>query len=63
MEVGDLVTMPGSIEPITGIILQADGKGVVRGTVRPDRVKVCWIQDGDVQWEQKKWLEVVSASR
>ena len=61
MQVGDLVKMIDTA--FIGIIMQADGKGVVRGTVRPDRVKVCWIQDGDVQWEQKKWLEVVSASR
>jgi hypothetical protein len=62
MEVGDLVTMPGSIEPITGIILQADGKGVVRGTVRPNRVKVFWIEDGEASWEPKKWLEVLNAA-
>jgi hypothetical protein len=62
MQVGDLVKMPGT-EPCTGIILQADGKGVVRGTVRPDRVKVFWIEDGEASWEQKKWLEVISASR
>ena len=53
MKVGDLVKMIDTA--FTGIIMQADGKGVVRGTVRPDRVKVCWIEDGDVQWEQKKW--------
>ena len=47
MKVGDLVHMPGSIEPITGIVLQADGTGVVRGTVRPNRVKVFWIEDGE----------------
>jgi hypothetical protein len=62
VKVGDLVRMPGT-EPHTGIILQADGKGVVRGTVRPDRVKVFWIEDGEAHWEQKKWLEVVSESR
>jgi hypothetical protein len=62
MKVGDLVIMPGSIEPITGIILQADGKGVVRGTVRPDRVKVFWIEDGEASWEPKKWLEVINAA-
>jgi len=62
MKVGDLVTMPGSIEPITGIILQADGKGVVRGTVRPNRVKVFWIEDGEASWEPKKWLEVLNAA-
>jgi hypothetical protein len=63
MKVGDLVTMPGSIEPITGIVLLADGTGVVRGTVRPNRVQVYWIEDGEASWEPKKWLEVISASR
>ena len=63
MKVGDLVKMPGSIEPITGIVLRADGTGVVRGTVRPNRVQVYWIEDGEASWEPKKWLEVISASR
>tara|TARA_R100001129_G_C5089564_1_gene180891 strand:+ start:114 stop:305 length:192 start_codon:yes stop_codon:yes gene_type:complete len=63
MKVGDLVKMPGSIEPITGIVLRADGTGVVRGTVRPDRVQVYWIEDGEESWEPMKWLEVISASR
>jgi|TARA_R110000824_G_scaffold49608_2_gene139264 hypothetical protein len=62
MQAGDLVTMPGSIEPITGIILQADGKGVVRGTVRSNRVKVYWIEDAEASWEPKKWLEVINAA-
>ena len=63
MKVGDLVRMPGSIEPITGIVLRADGTGVVRGTVRPNRVQVYWIEDGEESWEPMKWLEVISASR
>jgi hypothetical protein len=63
MRVGDLVIMPGSIEPITGIVLQTDGTGVVRGTVRPSRVKVFWIEDGEAAWEPKKWLEVISENR
>ena len=62
MQAGDLVTMPGSIEPITGIILQADGKGVVRDTVRSNRVKVYWIEDAEASWEPKKWLEVINAA-
>jgi len=62
MKVGDLVHMPGSIEPITGIILQADGKGVVRGTVRPNRVKVYWMGEAEVSWEPIKWLEVINPS-
>jgi len=61
MKVGDLVKMIDTA--FTGIIMQADGKGVVRGTVRPKRVKVFWIEDGEASWEPKKWLEVVSASR
>jgi len=63
MKPGDLVKMPGSIEPITGIVLRADGKGVVRGTVRPDRVQVYWLEDGEASWEPKKWLEIINASR
>ena len=60
MKVGDLVKMIDTA--FTGIIMQADGKGVVRGTVRPDRVKVFWIEDGEASWEPKKWLEVINAA-
>ena len=60
MQVGDLVRMIDTA--FTGIIMQADGKGVVRGTVRPDRVKVFWIEDGEASWEPKKWLEVINAA-
>jgi hypothetical protein len=63
MKVGDLVKMPGSIEPITGIVLRTDDTGVVRGTVRPNRAQVYWLEDGEASWEPKKWLEVINASR
>ena len=66
-QVGDLVHMPGSIEPITGIVLREDCvKGftristVERPTIR--RVEVYWIEDGEASWEPVKWLEVISSS-
>ena len=55
MKVGDLVKMPGSIEPITGIIIQTNWG-------RPNRVQVYWIEDGEASWEPMRWLEVINPS-
>ncbi len=63
MKVGDLVTMPGSIDSITGIVLNTKKEGRVRGTLRSDRVHVFWIEDGEASWEPIKWLEVISGNR
>jgi len=63
VQVGDLVHMPGSIEPATGIVLRTKPDGINRGTPRLARVQVYWIEDAEASWEPKKWLEVVSASR
>ena len=59
MKGGDLVCMPQSVEPITGIVLQTKPDGIDRGT-RHTRVKVYWIQDAEVSWEPVKWLEVMN---
>ena len=60
MQVGDLVIMPGSFEPITGIILRMKSDGEKHGL---GRVEVYWVEDGEASWEPKKWLEVISANR
>ena len=60
MKVGDLVHMPGSIEPTTGIILREKSDGEKHGL---GRVEVYWIEDAEASWEPKKWLEVISESR
>jgi len=59
MQVGDLVIMPGSFDPITGIILRVDTEDYQH---RYGRVEVYWIEDGEASWEPVKWLEVVSSS-
>jgi len=59
MKVGDLVHMPGSIEPITGIILRAPPD---KGDGPAPRVKVYWMGDAEVSWEPRKWLEVINPS-
>jgi len=56
MQVGDLVTMPGSIEPTTGIILRTSPNG----PLQIGRVQVYWIKDAEASWEPKKWLAVIS---
>ena len=68
MKVGDLVQMPGSIEPTTGIVLREERIRVGLGFVDTDnprvhRVEVYWIEDAEVSWEPVKWLEVLNASR
>ena len=60
MKVGDLVHMPGSIEPITGIVLRKKSDGEKHGL---GRVQVYWIEDAEASWEPKKWLEVISENR
>ena len=52
MKVGDLVHMPGSIEPTTGIVLSATSS----------HAKVYWMADAAVSWEPRKWLEVINPS-
>jgi uncharacterized protein YeeX (DUF496 family) len=59
MQVGDLVIMPGSIEPVTGIILRMKSDGEKHGL---GRVEVYWIEDAEASWEPKKWLEVLNAA-
>ena len=59
MQVGDLVIMPGSIDPITGIVLRLNTEGYQH---RYDRVEVYWIEDSEASWEPVKWLEVISSS-
>ena len=62
MKVGDLVHMPGSIEPATGIILQTipDGDVFKGRRTSHSRIKIYWIEDAEASWEPMKWLEVVS---
>ena len=62
MKVGDLVCMPQTIEPATGIVLQTKSDGIHRGTSHT-RVKVYWIEDVAISWEPVKWLEVLNESR
>jgi len=59
MKVGDLVHMPGSIEPTTGIVLRTKSDGEKHGL---GRVEVYWIEDAEASWEPIKWLEVISSS-
>ena len=51
--------MPGSIDPITGIVLRLNTEGYQH---RYDRVEVYWIEDSEASWEPVKWLEVISSS-
>ena len=59
MKVGDLVHMPGSIEPTTGIILRMKSDGEKSGL---GRVEVYWINEGESSWEPVKWLKVINPS-
>ena len=58
MKVGDLVTMPGSIEPTTGIVLRTKP----RGHLQKDRVQIYWIEDAEASWEPTKWLAIINPS-
>ncbi len=62
MKVGDLIHMPHSVEPITGIILQTipDGDMFKGRLTSHSRIKIYWIEDAEVSWEPMKWLEVLS---
>ena len=72
MKVGDLVTMPGTFQPTTGIVLReetpecatylGDARFIDTDNPRLNRVEVYWIEDAEASWEPKKWLEVVSAA-
>ena len=72
MKVGDLVHMPGSIEPITGIVLrEEDPEDAPRGFTprfhdtdnpRVKLVEVYWIEDAASSWEPIKWLKVINPS-
>ena len=72
MKVGDLVHMPGSIEPTTGIVLrEEDPEDAPRGFTprfhdtdnpRVSRVEVYWINDAESSWEPIKWLKVINPS-
>ncbi len=62
MKVGDLVTMPGSFEPTTGIILRTTGNGHPPNHRLAQRVQVYWMADAAVSWEPRKWLEVINPS-
>lgn len=65
MEVGDLVTMPGSCyrdkgdNLAMGIVLRTNPDGINRGTSH-QRVKVLWLPDNAVCWEPMSWLEVIN---
>ena len=64
MKVGDLVRMPQSVEPITGIVLQTipDGEVFKGRRTSHSRIKIYWIEDAEVSWEPMKWLEVINPS-
>lgn len=50
MSVGDIVTMPESKSPGTGIVLADVGK---------NRVEVLWLDEQEIAWEPRDWLEVL----
>jgi len=60
VKVGDLVIMPGSIEPVTGIVLRKKSDDEKHGL---GRIEVYWVEDAEASWEPKKWLKVISESR
>ena len=67
MQVGDLVTMPGSSyrdkseTEATGIILSTTPAPAA--PLHLARVKVYWTQDEETAWEPRGWLEVINANR
>ena len=65
MKVGDLVHMPGSVAPATGIVLRLEADGLRYGDKMWDsgRIQVYWLEDAEASWEPKKWLEVISEGR
>ena len=72
MKVGDLVHMPGSIEPTTGIVLREEVPEDAPRSFTPlfddtdnprvKRVEVYWIEDAESSWEPIKWLKVINPS-
>ena len=60
MKVGDLVHMPGSVAPATGIVLRLEADGLRYGH---PRIQVYWLEDAEASWEPKKWLEIISEGR
>ena len=72
MQVGDLVTMPGTIYSTTGIVLrEEEPEDAPRGFTprfhdtdnpRVKRVEVYWISEGESSWEPVKWLKVINPS-
>ena len=69
MKVGDLVHMPGSIEPTTGIVLREERPEDARtnrfhdtDNPRVKRVEVYWINEGESSWEPIKWLKIINPS-
>ena len=72
MQVGDLVTMPGTIYSTTGIVLrEEEPEDASRGFTprfhdtdnpRVKRVEVYWISEGESSWEPVKWLKVINPS-
>jgi hypothetical protein len=60
--IGDLVVMPGSPGPATGIVvddvMQYRTKHSTRG-----RIGILWADGDGVDYEPADWLEVVSNSR
>ena len=73
MKVGDLVHMPGAIEPTKGIVLREERpedaprafsarSKVYDGPAMVRRVEVYWISEGESSWEPVKWLKVINPS-
>ena len=63
-KVGDLVHMPARHGRPIGVITRVKPDGIHRGA-NLQRVRVMWLTDtpGEVSWEPRKWLEVLSESR
>ena len=66
MKAGDLVTMPGQklregeSAPVA-VVLKTDSEWC--RWRHQARVKVYWIQDEEMAWTPREWLEVISANR
>ena len=62
MKVGDLVKFPCNNGEPMGIVVQVGKSPHRRSASHHTRAKVYWVQDAEMSWEPKKWLEVVSES-
>ena len=60
MRVGDLVTMPGSQEPVVGLVLSEPIPCGLNG--RRSRIQVLWLDENEVCPEPVDWLEVIDES-